>query len=351
MADLADYDYELPRDFIAQQPLNRRSDARLLHVDRVKRSFEHRHVRDLPEILRPGDCLVINDSRVVPARLIGVRSQTGGKWEGLFVSAQADGAWRLLCKTRGKLVPGESITLLNHQGEDDVRLALLEKLPGGLWAALPLADEETFSLLDRVGRVPLPPYIRGGEMLSDDRERYQTVYARQNGSIAAPTAGLHFTDALLDELTARGVRIVRVTLHVGLGTFKPIQSKRIEEHEMHAEWGEIGADAVATITACRASGGRIVAVGSTSLRLLESASAGGELQPWRGESTLFIKPGYHFRCVDGLLTNFHLPRTTLLVLVRVFGGDDLIHAAYREAINERYRFYSYGDAMLILQDE
>ena len=348
MTDLADYDYNLPRELIAQYPLENRADARLLVVSRGRGRWEHCFVRDLPELLLPGDCLVLNDTRVVPARLVGFRTQTGGRWEGLFLSAQSDGAWRLLCKTRGKLAPGESVTLLDNQGRDDVRLALLEKREGGVWLAQPLVEAETFALLDRVGRVPLPPYIRGGEMRPSDRQRYQTVYAQRPGSVAAPTAGLHFTPALLQRLEERGVRIARVTLHVGLGTFRPIEAGRIEDHVMHAEWGEIGPGAVAMIEAARGVGGRVIAVGTTAVRVLETAAATGTLQPWSGETNLFIRPGYSFRAIDGLMTNFHLPRSTLLVLVRAFGGDELIRAAYAEAIGERYRFYSYGDAMLIV---
>ncbi len=348
MTDLADYDYELPRELIAQYPLESRADARLLVVSRPRRRWEHCFVRDLPELLLPGDCLVLNDTRVVPARLVGFRTQTGGRWEGLFLSAQADGAWRLLCKTRGKLTPGESVTLLDNEGRDDVRLALLEKRESGIWLAQPLVEDEAFALLERVGRVPLPPYIRGGEMRASDRQRYQTVYAERPGSVAAPTAGLHFTPALLQRLGERGVRIARVTLHVGLGTFRPMEASRVEDHVMHAEWGEIGPEAVATIDAARGVGGRVIAVGTTAVRVLETAAASGTLQAWSGETTLFIRPGHAFRAIDGLMTNFHLPRSTLLVLVRTFGGAELIRAAYAEAIRERYRFFSYGDAMLIV---
>jgi S-adenosylmethionine:tRNA ribosyltransferase-isomerase len=291
---------------------------------------------------------VINDTRVVPARLVGTRTQTGGRWEGLFLSTGPGGSWRLLSKTRGKLVPGESVTLRDNEGREEVCLALLAKDADGVWLAQPLVKTETFALLDRVGRVPLPPYIRGGEMRLADRRRYQTVYAEQPGSVAAPTAGLHFTPLLLRRLEERGVRIVRVTLHVGLGTFRPMEASRIEDHVMHAEWGQIGPEAVSAIEAARRAGGRAIAVGTTSVRVLETASAPGKLEPWRGQTDLFIRPGYHFHTVDALMTNFHLPRSTLLVLVRTFGGDELIRAAYAEAIRERYRFYSYGDAMLIV---
>lgn len=341
------YDYNLPRQLIAQFPLAKRSDARLMVIDRARGSIEHRHVRDLPDLLQAHDCLVINDSRVVPARLLGKRTLTGGAWEGLFLSVDEVGRWRLLAKTRGKLTPGETVTLINRVGVEDLRLEMLEKLPGGIWLSRPEGDEEPYALLERLGRVPLPHYIRGGEMVEDDRQRYQTVYARHPGSAAAPTAGLHFTDELLGRLVDRGVTPVRVTLHVGLDTFRPIGAAVLADHPMHSERGEITATAVARIGECRAEGGRVVAVGTTSVRILETAAACGTLQAWAGHTDLFIRPPYEFKIVDALITNFHLPRTSLLVLVRTFGGDELIMRAYDEAIRQRYRFYSYGDAMLI----
>lgn len=348
MSELSRYDYELPRELVAQSPLARRSDARLLVVDRQTQSLSHRHVRDLPELLAPGDCLVLNDTRVVPARLVGRRTLTGGHWEGLFVESAPDGAWRLLGKTRGKLSPGETVTLLNRLGADDVKLRLIEKQPGGVWIAMPETRENAFELLERVGRVPLPHYIHGGEMRESDRDRYQTVYARHLGSVAAPTAGLHFTPELLDRLVTAGVALARLTLHVGLGTFRPITAERLSEHNMHSERGQIDAPTVEKIRKCKLAGHRVVAVGTTSVRLLETAAQSGQLGPWSGETDLFIRPPYQFRVVDGLLTNFHLPRTSLLVLVRTFGGDELVMRAYAEAIREKYRFYSYGDAMLIV---
>jgi S-adenosylmethionine:tRNA ribosyltransferase-isomerase len=251
-------------------------------------------------------------------------------------------------KTRGKVKPGETITLVNADGQDDVVLELAARQPDGSWIARPRSSEETFRLLERVGRVPLPPYIRKGEMIASDRQHYQTVYARNPGAVAAPTAGLHFTEPLLRRLEAEGVMIVRLTLHLGLGTFRPITVETLAEHVMHSEWGCIGQEAVDAIAACRRRGGRVVAVGTTSVRLLETAAGGGTLQPFSGRTELFIRPPYEFRTVDVLLTNFHLPRTTLLVLVRTFGGDALIRRAYVEAIREEYRFYSYGDAMLIV---
>lgn len=348
MAELHRYDYHCPDELIAQHPLPRRADARLLVVDRRTGQLHHRHVRDLPELLRPGDCVVLNNSRVVPARLVGFRAASGGKWEGLVLETEQRGLWRVLCKARGRLVEGESISLLDAKGREDIRLTLATKEPGGVWIAKPESEETADSLLDRLGRVPLPPYIRKGEMVPADRENYQTVYASRPGSVAAPTAGLHFTGALLDQIVQHGVKLCQVTLHVGLGTFRPVTTDRLADHAMHAESGEVNEEAVAILRRCREQGGRVVAVGSTAVRLLETAAADGELKPFRGQTDLFIRPPYEFRATDVMMTNFHLPRTTLLVLVYTFGGEELMRRAYDEAIREEYRLYSYGDAMLIL---
>jgi S-adenosylmethionine:tRNA ribosyltransferase-isomerase len=345
---ISDYDYELPKRLIAQQPLPRRTDARLLVVDRSDGSLSHQHIRDLPTILRSGDCLVINDTKVIPARLVGFRAQTGGRWEGLFLSADGGGSWRILAKTRGKQQAGESIVLTNERLQEVFRLRLILKEPEGSWIARPEIEGQPFELIDRVGRVPLPPYIRDGEMTDSDRERYQTVFGEKPGAVAAPTAGLHFTEDLFARLASAGVSVARVTLHVGQDTFRPVTSETLDGHAMHSEWCEITPTAVETIRQAKAAGGRVVAVGTTSVRTLESASQTGSLEPFAGPTELFIRPPYSFRTVDALLTNFHLPRTTLLVLVRTLGGDELIRQAYEEAIREEYRFYSYGDAMLIL---
>ncbi len=356
MSELDQYDYELPKELIAQTPLNRREDARLLVVDRHRQSIEHRHVRDLPEILGPADCLVLNDTKVIPARLVGYRTETGGRWEGLFLDADKKGFWRVMGKTRGKLTAGESITLEDVQGREDVRLRLVDRRDEGIWVVKPESNEEMLTLLDRVGRVPLPPYIRKGEMVDADRQSYQTIFARAPGAVAAPTAGLHFTERLLRKLKEQGTTLCRLTLHVGAGTFRPISSDVLAVHKMHAEWGSIDAETAQTINDCRRAGGRTVAVGTTSTRLLETAASvsgdacGGvtRIRPFRGQTDLFIRPPYSFRAVDVLMTNFHLPRTTLLILVRTFGGDDLIRRAYEEAVGEEYRLYSYGDAMVVL---
>jgi S-adenosylmethionine:tRNA ribosyltransferase-isomerase len=348
MSELAQYDYELPRHLIAQSPMPHRADARLLVVDRARNCLAHKHVRDLPGILRPGDCVVLNDTRVIPARVIGFRTRTGGRWEGLFLEADAQGVWRVMCKTRGRLAPGEKVRLLNAQGQEDICLELGVREPDGTWIARPQSEERPHALLGRVGRVPLPPYIRKGEMVEADRQQYQTVYAQKPGAVAAPTAGLHFTEALLDRLRERGTTLCWLTLHVGPGTFRPIEADSLDDHQMHSEWAQVGQETVDQIAACRQRGGRVVAVGSTAVRVLETAAAEGTLRPFTGQTDLFIHPPYEFRAVDVMMTNFHLPRTTLLVLVRTFGGDALIRRAYEEAIREEYRFYSYGDAMLIL---
>ncbi len=349
MSELEPYSYDLPEALIAQTPPPRRVDARLMVVDRQKQSITHAHIRNLPDYLRPNDCLVLNDTQVVPARLVGYRTETGGRWEGLFLDFDEHGFWRVMGKTRGKLRPGETITLEGLKADDEVRLRLATKLEGGIWAAKPETDEEPFALLERIGRVPLPPYIRGGDMVEGDRQRYQTVYARTPGAVAAPTAGLHFTEGLLKDLRESGVELCRLTLHVGVGTFRPIMAERLDEHQMHSEWGQLTQETIEKIDRCRQAGGRVVAVGTTSVRLLETAADEDRaLHPFTGHTDLFIRPPYRFRAVDVMMTNFHLPKTTLLILVRTFGGDELIRRAYEEAIREEYRFYSYGDAMLIL---
>lgn len=349
-SELDQYDFELPRELIAQEPAAQRSDARMLVVHRDTQQIEHSWVRDLPSHLRAGDVMVVNDSRVIPARLAGFRQATGGKWEGLFLRASDQGVGELLSQTRGRLVDGEVIVLRDGEGREAARLVSLGPAPGGRWWFRPESNEPWSELLQRCGRIPIPPYIRDGQMMESDRERYQTVYARCDGSVAAPTAGLHLTQPLIQSLRAGGVALTAVTLHVGVGTFRPIQVSRLDDHRMHEEWGELTEPVAKRIAASRAEGGRIVAIGTTSTRVLESAALhhDGALAAWQGETDLFIRPGHRFRAVDALLTNFHLPRSSLLVLVSAFAGRDLIQRAYREAIRERYRFYSYGDCMLLL---
>jgi S-adenosylmethionine:tRNA ribosyltransferase-isomerase len=348
MSELDQYDYNLPRDQIAQHPLPRRSDARLMVVDRAAGLIDHAHVRDLPELLKPDDCLVFNDTKVIPARLVGRRDRTGARWSGLFLSADEHGVWQILSKTRGKLEPGEAIVVLSWDVRQTITLRLLAKLDGGVWAARPEPMGEPLDILSRVGRIPLPPYIRDGEMVEEDIEQYQTVYAERPGAVAAPTAGLHFTPELLAALTRRGIEQERVTLHVGIGTFRPITTERLDEHPMHSEWCSLSPEVTARLQACTTARRRIIAIGTTVARTLEAAATSGEIQPFTGQTNLFIRPPYQFRACDALLTNFHLPRSTLLILVRTFGGNALLRRAYEKAIEEGYRFFSYGDAMLIV---
>lgn len=347
-------DYDLPPELIAQEPPQNRVDARLMLIDRGRESIEHYHIRDLPELLKAGDRLVFNDTKVIPAQLRGVRIETGGRWQGLFLGETDTGEWRLVCKTRGKLKEPEPVMLLDRDNRETAKLWLLQRGGDGEWLARPEEEAATSELLARVGRVPLPPYIRGGAMVDEDMLRYQTVFARRPGAVAAPTAGLHFTKDLLKALEHNGVLASAVTLHVGMGTFKPISTDDPAKHEMHAEWGELGATAAQEIQQTREEGGRVISVGTTSTRVLESVAAAQEISEdkaiaaWQGETNLFIRPPYEYKLVDALLTNFHFPRTTLLLLVQAFGGSALIREAYQRAVAEKYRFYSYGDAMLIV---
>ncbi len=349
MNSTSDYDYHLPAELIAQQPVEHRVDSRLMLIDRAKNSIDHYHIRDLPEILSANDLLVCNNSQVLPARLVGRRKKTGGRWQGLFLDFDEQGIWRLLGKTRGKIQVGETVVLEDADNRKNVEIKLVARLDNGQWAAEPRSRDHAYELLDRVGRVPLPPYIRGGEMEPSDVDRYQTVFAESPGSVAAPTAGLHFTPNLLKKLEDLGVNRTFVTLHVGVGTFRPVTAEQLDEHVMHTERAWLWSGAAADIDQAKVAGGRVIAVGTTSVRVLESAAnATRAVKEWSGETDLFIRPPYEFKRTDGLLTNFHLPKSTLLVLVRTFGGDELLKRAYEEAVTEEYRFYSYGDAMLIL---
>ena len=347
------YDFQLPKELIAQQPLPNRSDARLLVVDRKQNSIEHSHIRDIADYLRDGDAVVVNETKVIPAKLVGYKKATGGRWQGLFLESDGSGNMKLLCKTRGRLKPEDIVVLQDRNGADRAELIMVGKLDGGAWIVRPNRSSETDEPFDQesfladIGRVPLPHYIRGGSMTDDDLQRYQTVYAKNAGSVAAPTAGLHFNRNVISGLIDKGVAICRVTLHVGLGTFRPITTTSLDEHQMHAESGWVEKSTAEKLDEIRKNGGRVIAVGTTSVRLLESSYSDG-YREWSGDTNLFIRPPYHFRAIDGMLTNFHLPRTTLLVLVRTFGGDALISRAYAEAVAESYRFFSYGDAMLIV---
>lgn len=349
------YDFDLPKSLIAQDPLPNRADARLLTVHRENSELDHAHIRDLHQLLRPGDCLVLNDTKVIPAQLSGLREKTGGRWQGLFLEADDQGNWRMLAKTRGKIQAGEKVILEDRHGVTRNKLVLLTKMENGQWICRPESEDDSdadltadpFAILERVGRIPLPHYIRGGNMVDADVANYQTIFAKHPGAVAAPTAGLHLTKPLINRLIDREIQIASVTLHVGIGTFRPVTVDSISDHQMHSETGMISAAAVEKINSAKRMGGRVIAVGTTSVRVLETAGASGELQPWSGETDIFIKPGFRFNVIDGLLTNFHLPRSTLLVLVRTLGGDKLMKRAYEAAIEEEYRFFSYGDAMLI----
>jgi S-adenosylmethionine:tRNA ribosyltransferase-isomerase len=337
-------DYDVPPHLIAQEPVEPRDHARLLVVRRRPQALAHHQFLDLAQLLGPGDLLILNDTRVLPARLIGTRAATGGKWEGLFLRQFPDGTWEMLSQTRGRLQPGERV----HVQPGPVVLELVARLPEGRWQVRPEGGGDPIDLLGRVGRVPLPPYIRKGTANASDRERYQTVYAREPGAVAAPTAGLHFTPRVFEQLRQRGIGWEFVTLHVGLGTFRPIEAADYTRHPMHREWGRMPEATAQAIHDCRRRRGRVVAVGTTAVRVLETAARLGPLAAWSGETDLFIHPPYKFRAVDALVTNLHLPRTTLLLLVGAFAGVDLLGEAYRAAIAEKYRFYSYGDAMLVL---
>lgn len=340
---LAEFDYVLPPERIAQRPVEPRDAARLL-VAGAGGGSEHRFVRDLPELLRPGDLLVLNRTRVIPARLVGTKA-SGGRVEVLLIHPIDDDdapTWR--CLIRGKVRVGTAIALdgvgcevvaVDDEGHRDLRF------PPGC---------EVLALAERIGRIPLPPYIRRDDDEAD-RERYQTVFGDRPGSVAAPTASLHLTEDLLAALDARGVERALVELAVGPGTFKPVQSERIDEHPMHAEHCSCPPETVAAIAACHARGGRVIAIGTTVVRTLETAAQGGDLAPWSGWTRIFLHPPMRLRVADGLLTNFHLPRSTLLMLVACMTGTERLRALYAEAVDEEYRFYSYGDAMLILPSD
>ena len=340
-ADLqtGDFDFELPSENIATEPARPRESAKLLEVGETL--VDHT-VADLPSLLTPGDVVVINDTRVIPARLRGTRR--GAKVQVTLHKAEADGTWKVFARPARKLSPGDIIDFA------DGFTARVEAKgeAGEVTLSFPGADD-LFGALAKHGEMPLPPYIsRPGGATTADENDYQTVYAARQGAVAAPTAGLHFTDGLMEAVRAAGAQFATVTLHVGAGTFIPVKVDRIADHRMHSEWGEIDADTAATINAARAAGGRIVSVGTTPLRLLETAATeDGKVHPFTGDTDIFITPGYRFKAVDTLMTNFHLPRSTLFMLVSAFAGLDRMRAAYQHAIQTGYRFYSYGDSSLL----
>lgn len=335
---LEDFDYDLPPELIAQTPARERTSSRLLHLDGSTGALRDLAFRDVVELISPTDALVLNDTRVIKARLFG-RKSTGGRIELLVERVLSNS--EVLAQTRASHPPREGSRIVFAP---ELHATVLERTGGFVRLRFENCDD-VLAVLDRHGEVPLPPYIEHapGE---EDAERYQTVYAREPGAVAAPTAGLHFDEPLLDRLRQRGVALAYVTLHVGAGTFQPVRSSDPEEHDMHAEWYRVPQETVDTVSRARENGGRVIAVGTTTLRALETAAAAG-LQAGLGETKLFIVPGYRFRAVDRLITNFHLPKSTLLMLVSAFGGYENIRAAYRHAIAHAYRFYSYGDAMLI----
>lgn len=338
----SDYDFELPPELIAQTPAERRDESRMLVLDRAAGTIAHRKFTDLPGYLSPGDALVLNSSKVIRARLLGTRD-SGAPAEVMLIKTLGVGRYEAMVHPGGKLKPGRRVSVSPELEVEILEITEQRTRIVQLHTALPF-DEA----IERFGHIPLPPYIRRPDQ-SDDANRYQTVYAREPGSVAAPTAGLHFTEQVLDEIRARDVGIAEVVLHVGAGTFKPVKVEDPADHVMHEEWFTISATAADLLNATRARGGSITAVGTTAVRTLESAvSSDQSFAPASGETAIFIRPGFEFRAADHLLTNFHLPRSTLLMLVAAFAGHDLVMEAYQAAIAERYRFYSYGDAMLIL---
>ena len=337
----SDFNFYLPEELIAQTPIERRDASRMLHLDKLTGEVEHRHFYDLPEYLRPDDCLVLNDSRVLPARLIGTR-RTGGSVEVVLLRDLGDGNWECLTRPGKKTRPGTELVF----GGGKLTAEVMEVVEGGKRIIHFNYDGIFLEVLERLGKMPLPPYIK--EEL-EDNERYQTVYSRELGSAAAPTAGLHFTKELLKKIEDMGVQVCYITLHVGLGTFRPVKAEKIEDHEMHSEFCIVPERTARIVTETKKNGGRVICVGTTSCRTLESfANPDGTLDPTSGWTDIFIYPGYKFKCLDALITNFHLPESTLIMLVSALAGREHILNAYDIAVKERYRFFSFGDSMLIL---
>ena len=338
----SDFYYDLPKELIAQDPLADRSSSRLLVLDPLDGNIRHKVFTDIKDYLREGDCLVLNDTKVIPARLLGQKSDTGAAVEVFLLKRHSDDSWETLVRPGKKLRTGAKVTF----GDGMLKCEIIECLEDGNRIVRFEYDGIFEEILDRLGQMPLPPYIT--HKLAD-KNRYQTVYAKNEGSAAAPTAGLHFTPELLEEIRGMGVKTCFVTLHVGLGTFRPVKVEDVSKHHMHSEWYSISSDSAKMINDTKASGGRIICVGTTSCRTVESAAdENGLVRAGSGDTDIFIYPGYTFRVLDGLITNFHLPESTLLMLVSALAGKDNIMKAYRIAIDERYRFFSFGDAMFIL---
>lgn len=336
----SDFNFYLPEELIAQTPLEKRDTSRLLHLDKQTGEIEHKHFYDIKQYLHEGDCLVLNDSRVLPARLIGARP-TGGTVELVLLKDLGDNRWECLSRPGRKTKPGQELVFGNGE-----LTAVVEEVTLGGNRIVKFSYEGIFlEILERLGKMPLPPYIK--EELQDS-ERYQTVYSKELGSAAAPTAGLHFTKELLAEIADMGVKICYVTLHVGLGTFRPVKADKIEDHEMHSEFCIVPEETAETVNTVKRAGGRVIAVGTTSCRTLECfTTEDGTLQATSGWTNIFIYPGYKFKCIDALITNFHLPESTLIMLVSALAGRENILNAYNTAVKERYRFFSFGDAMMI----
>ncbi len=337
----SDFFYELPQELIAQEPLEKRSNSRLLVLDKKNGEIEHRTFTELGNYLKKGDCLVLNDTRVIPARLLGEREDTGGKIEFVLLRQIEGDVWEVLLKPGKRAKPGSRFTF----GNDALRSEVIEVVEGGN-RLVRFEYEGIFQeVLDRVGVVPLPPYIT---KKLEDSERYQTVYSKYRGSAAAPTAGLHFTEEMLEDLNHIGIDLAYITLHVGLGTFRPVKVENVEEHVMHSEYYILNDEASQTINRAKESGGRIIAVGTTSCRVLETVSnSEGRIEPADGWTDIFIYPGYKFKIIDAMITNFHLPESTLIMLVSALAGKENIMNAYHTAVDQKYRFFSFGDAMLI----
>ena len=335
----SDFFYELPEELIAQTPIERRDGSRLMVLDRTTGAVSHRRFFELPQLLRAGDCLVLNDSRVLPARLFG-RLKTGGAVEIVLLRDRGDNVWECLARPGRKLRPGANV----YFGDGELSCEALEIIEGGNRLVRFDYDGMFLEVLERLGKMPLPPYIH--EEL-EDAERYQTVYSKEIGSAAAPTAGLHFTNELLEALRLQDVSTAFVTLHVGLGTFRPVKAENLEEHEMHSEFAVVPPETVRLVNETKAKGGRVIAVGTTSCRTLESATENGKLCEFSGFTDIFIYPGYEFKCIDSLITNFHLPESTLIMLISALAGREKVLNAYTEAVADKYRFFSFGDAMMI----
>ena len=336
------FDFHLPEELIAQTPLLNREESRLMVLDKVTGETEDKVFKDITEYIKPGDCLVLNDTKVLPARLFGIKEDTGAKVEMLLLKQTEDDVWEVLVKPAKRVKKGTTVTF----GDGKLTAVCLDELEQGGRIVKFSYDGIFYEVLDELGTMPLPPYIK--EQL-EEKDRYQTVYARERGSAAAPTAGLHFTERLLDELKSSGVHIAFITLHVGLGTFRPVSADSVEEHDMHAEYYQMSEGTADLLNSVKKQGGRIITVGTTSTRTLETIAGkhGGEFKAESGWTDIFIYPGYEFKAIDAMITNFHLPKSTLMMLISALAGREHVLSAYKEAVERKYRFFSFGDAMLI----